>query len=972
MAEYDAEFQRYLDFIEGVMPEQRTQRDPAKLQAEQDFLQNYFGATDYAAQEREARRMRNLQIGLSLMGRGFAGAGVRPERGEKPIAAFGRSVVAPLASDLMGITGQDYQNRMAREAAQAQEERALKLSALQNVQQRESAAYQGDLARRQMAMGMMRKDSTLLDNLTYDGERMPIIQTIDPITGEPFFSSITGEELDGRLVGVYTKGEGLPKPSTTALADNWEKIIRNEDGTIIGAEAVPVVRKTIYTPDAPEGVNSLWDASGDGTRYYTSGEAKNLQPAGTWADSQSTDAAELEHLSDYVLVDSASKALTAEQAGVGGNVPLVFKQYEQDGVIKQSVLMEDGTYKPWTAVLAENEPLANLVRDYRLKTLTDYDEKPTAADPIWDKDAIQNFTQAGTIFSTSPATGDRTGFTINPKAFVKHIRDGATGLYKPADGEPGLFEHKEGVPLTQDQQEHLETVFRSFVSKLDRSSEREPVQTAITRALRDFSQIGYSEVFGDGTIVATDAPTAPTVGEARAVDAVRYRELEELGSQNQPVADLANPDIPEGINVPNLDPRVRRRAFPILTGINYNPKLFAVDPNALDGGDKQLRLDVEAVAAAGGGEIAQGNLDSENRIAFGKAFTEYRGAREKEQTSETATAVKTSMVEQLNLLDDLDSIIAAASRVGWAEGPIAGRVAALQTAIGMGDRELNNLVTRMSLSANGIARMIGKQLNSGRLSDKDVEQQQNLAPNPYRAEDLNYSLLMQLRGTAERVLEGLMYESGHVAFNDNTNRRIAERGYHMQNVTPSLNYHSDWYKGQTTDALKADIGGMTLSKITPHRVNGVLDIISERRGDGNRYVLVPKYADVNNPRGDDDVINLRANDGENFSADLLLEQTSGELGRGNPTENVFAEIIPLEGEDGLLESFELYRKALALPPEILAGKTKEAIAARDAIEYWTGVWPRIKAMYTSVEKRPYYRRYFDRIDMKQLSPGTPN
>ena len=970
MAEFDAEFQRYLDFIEGVMPEQRTQRDPAKLQAEQDFLQDYFGATDYAAQEREARRMRNLQIGLALMGRGFGGAGVRPERGEKPIAAFGRSVVSPLASDLMGITGQDYQNRMARQAAQAQEKRALKLSALQNVQQRESAAYQGDLARRQMAMGMMRKDSTLLDNLTYDGKRMPIIQTIDPITGEPFFSSITGAALDGSLVGVYTKGEGLPKPSTTALTGDWERLIRNEEGTVIGAEVVPVVRKTIYDADAPEGVNSLWDASGDGTRYYTSGEAKNLQPAGTWADSQSTDAAELEHLSDYVLVDSANKALTAEQAGVGGNVPLVFKQYEQDGVIKQSVLTEDGTYKPWTAVLAENEALTNLVQDYRLKTLTDYDEKPTADDPIWDKEAIQNFTQAGSIFTTSPSTGDREGFRINPTAFFNHIRAGATGLYKPAEGEPGLFEHKGNVTLTQEQQEHLETVFRSFVSKLDRSSDREPVETAITRALEQFSQMGYSEVFGDGTIVATDA--APTVGEARAVDAVRYRELLELGSQNQPVADLANPDIPEGINVPNLDPRVRRRAFPILTGINYNPRLFAVDPNALDGGDKQRRLDLEAVAAAGGGEIAQGNLASENRTAFGKAVTEYRDAREKEQTSETATAVKTSMVEQLNLLDDLDSIIAAASRIGWAEGPIAGRVAALRTAIGMGDEELNNLVARMSLSANGIARMIGKQLNSGRLSDKDVDQQQKLAPNLTTADKLNYSLLMQLRGSAERILEGLMYESGHVAFNDNTNKRMAERGYQMQNVTPSLNYHSDWNKGQTTDALKADIEGMTLSKITPHRVNGVLDIISERREDGIRYVLVPKYADVNKPRRDDGVINLRANDEENFNADLLLEQTSGELGRGQPTENVFAEIIPLEGENGLLESFELYRKALALPPEILAGKTKEAIAARDAIEYWTGVWPRIKAMYTSVEKRPYYRRYFDRIDMKQLSPGITN
>jgi len=969
MADVLKRHQGISELLEKIYPEAPSGiPDPEKLQAEQDFLQDYLGATDYAAQDREARRMRNLQIGLSLMGRGFGGAGEAPRRGEAPLAAFGRSVVSPLASDLMGITGQDYQNRAARRAAQAQEERALKLSALQNVQQRQAAAAARKESIATTALGLIPQESTLLDNLTYDGVPTPIIQTIDSITGEPTFSSLSGEELDGTLVGI--KGAGLPKPSTTALTGDWEKIIRDEDGTITGAEVVPVVRKTIYTADAPEGVNSLWDASGDGTRYYTSGEAKNLQPAGTWADSQSTDAAELEHLSDYVLVDSKNKALTAKQAGVGGEVPLVFKQYEQDGVLQQSVLMEDGTYKPWTEVLAKDEPLKDLVRGFRLKTLTDYDEKPTADDPIWDKEAIQNFTQAGSIFSTSPDTGDREGFRINRGAFFNHIGAGATGLYKPAEGEPGLFEHKGNVPLTQEQQEHLETVFRSFVSKLDRSSDREPVETAITRALEQFSQMGYSEVFGDGTIVATDA--APTVGEARAVDAVRFRELEELGSQNQPVAALANPDSPEGINVPNLDPRVRRRAFPILTGINYNPKLFAVDPNALDGGDTQLRLDVEAVAAAGGGDIAQGNLDSENRIAFGKAFTKYRDAREKEQRSGTATAVKTSVVEQLNLLDDLDSIIAAASRIGWAEGPIAGRVAALRTAIGMGDRELNNLVARMRLSANGIARMLGKQLNSGRLSDKDVEQQRQLAPNITTADKLNYSLLMQLRGAAERILEGLMYESGHVAFNDNTNKRMAERGYQMQNVTPSLNYHSDWYKGQTTDALKADIEGMTLSKITPHRVNGVLDIISERRGDGNRYVLVPKYADVNNPRRSDGVINLRANEEENFNADLLLEQTSGELGRGQPTENEFAEIIPLEGEDGLLADFELYRKALALPPAKLAGNTEEAIAARDAIAYWMDVWPRIKAMYTRVEKRPYYRRYFDRIDMKQLSPGITN
>jgi hypothetical protein len=169
MADVLKRHQGISELLEKIYPEAPSGiPDPEKLQAEQDFLQDYLGATDYAAQDREARRMRNLQIGLSLMGRGFGGAGEAPRRGEAPLAAFGRSVVSPLASDLMGITGQDYQNRAARRAAQAQEERALKLSALQNVQQRQAAAAARKESIATTALGLIPQESTLLDNLTYD------------------------------------------------------------------------------------------------------------------------------------------------------------------------------------------------------------------------------------------------------------------------------------------------------------------------------------------------------------------------------------------------------------------------------------------------------------------------------------------------------------------------------------------------------------------------------------------------------------------------------------------------------------------------------------------------------------------------------------------------------------------------------------------------------------------------------------
>ena len=125
-------------------------------------LAAYLGQTDYDKQLQESRSMAKLQLGLALAQRGFGSMGAQPRPGEMAISTVGRELISPLAGDVMTVSQQLHQHKLATQQAKRQEDRQLKL-----------AAYEGitseDAARRSLATELMTKAGagTLNDTVHY-------------------------------------------------------------------------------------------------------------------------------------------------------------------------------------------------------------------------------------------------------------------------------------------------------------------------------------------------------------------------------------------------------------------------------------------------------------------------------------------------------------------------------------------------------------------------------------------------------------------------------------------------------------------------------------------------------------------------------------------------------------------------------------------------------------------------------------
>ena len=98
-----------------------------------------LGPVDYDTQLEESRDLAKLQIALSLMKRGFAAAGATPVRGESPASTLSRELLSPVAGDITPIASDLLKQRRAAEAAKRQEERQLRLAALQAVKDEDKA-----------------------------------------------------------------------------------------------------------------------------------------------------------------------------------------------------------------------------------------------------------------------------------------------------------------------------------------------------------------------------------------------------------------------------------------------------------------------------------------------------------------------------------------------------------------------------------------------------------------------------------------------------------------------------------------------------------------------------------------------------------------------------------------------------------------------------------------------------------------
>jgi hypothetical protein len=166
----------YFDTLQAINDRKLLATDMAQVRAREAELANYLGATDYAKQLTDAQGMGKLQLALALAQHGFAAAGAPPMRGETPVSTLSRALLSPLAGDAGAVATQMMQQKQALNAAQRQEERQLKLAALQDVKTR-------DTARQELALKLM-PDPTK-DTLPYKDHLVVVdVATDKPIIGD--------------------------------------------------------------------------------------------------------------------------------------------------------------------------------------------------------------------------------------------------------------------------------------------------------------------------------------------------------------------------------------------------------------------------------------------------------------------------------------------------------------------------------------------------------------------------------------------------------------------------------------------------------------------------------------------------------------------------------------------------------------------------------------------------------------------
>ena len=936
MADVLKRHQGISELLEQIYPEAPSGiPDPEKLQAEQDFLQDYLGATDYAAQDREARRMRNLQIGLSLMGRGFAGAGEAPRRGEAPLSTFGRSVVAPLASDLMGITGQDYQNRAARRAAQAQEERALKLSALQSVQQREGAAYEQEVQLGQAAMELMRKDSTLLENLTYDGERIPIVQQIDSF-GNPSFRSIDGQKLDPTLIRVYTEGtkprDALFSAVTPREGNVWYAL---RDGEWV--PNVDVQRGRVFTAAEPVVGEPFLQDTQTGNRLYTSGDNKNLKqepPTGVGDDLK------LEDITDFYRLNADGNRLTREDIGLEGNVPLAVQRMEVVGKgLVDHVQNSANEYVPLEDLLT-SKALLNVYNRTSPITISQWQSdaaaRGTATAPkgIRHPESITNFNRAVTEINKqhNKGYGDKTGVVFNTSLIQNHLGtwDGSADLplFEPLVDEEtgavtGLFERKDGEALSVQEQKQLERTLRSLFAKgALKGTDDQTIQSLFNSAVNKW--LNYSaEDHGLADKPKQDAFVGPRPPSA----VEQARNIKTLAGEGEAVADDAF-----AVDLDNLTRQQSAKYYPLLWTARRYSDIFDKPVNELGRKGRQTLGDLTE-SLVGSGVSASYN-ESDNQVNLQSRLDSIRDARASAQLKTGDD--KTTLSNTLYVLDTLDSLEMAAIRSGNPVGFFEGNLTKTLAKLGWTSDQATEFVALMETVAKGFSRNYARHFEGkgSRLSNEDVKQIQDILPSMGKEVAFNRALVSRFRNYMENAARTLLGQAGAVAYDDRTLEAAARQGLPVHEVVAGFNWYHPLLKQRPYDATGLTLPGPTNSSIIDLKEAGILESITSLDGSGTKQIILPKKDDKGRYVVGDDVF-------------------------ANPADY---KTLPFKT---ISDTHKLVVSGLAKPPgaEISEEDGGRSDLERAAIDEWNTVyWPAIKALYG---KQPWFRRYFDRLPKRQ-------
>ena len=791
--------QTFLDTQKAIRDRKILATNMDAVAARKAELANYLGATDYAKKLADAQGMGKLQLALALAQRGFAAAGAAPARGESPVSTLSRELFSPLAGDAGAVATQMMQQKQAMNAAQEQEERQLKLAALQDVQTRDTA-YQ-DLALKLMPAPKTDTGiSTLEKNVLFNFGAQAIVGNV------VVFRSKDGTTQIIRTLGEHKTDDGTVIPAGT-LVSGFSKTVADKTDTQgtrgfarrIGDDRKPTgpVFPVNYTYNGSKYTARAIGSSdetplifeGDGINsIYTNEKGETLgSGTGTGTDTYK------DHL---VVVDVATGKPVIDDLGKWVEVSRRGNKLYRFGTTEEYVQPDKTRFRPISDfnVTADGETDADKASENRLGLLR----------------SAMNQIQVSKLPGAHSAYSARSGLFFDQSAYL-------AGEFAFKYIPPGTAPDDRSRDITITNPQVIETIngkmnaLANTILKSDfGSSNQELRKERLSEAVRLMLSVTPATLFGaqaiermgidsNGNIVGYNPSQEafyPAVVAANAESALDILQSDPGADASKTMAVVPPPDNEQDFNKIPGRLRIATEVFPNAFSNTGQAGTDAYDPLLVQG-----RLDVERVLLAA--PLVFGASPAEHRILIQGEANKQADARATSQQSSATNDAYEMYIQRMEFrraLLDFHNAAAETNVEGFITGTVAGglsRIGLADWIAGDGVEHWNRLSIASERFQEGQSRRVGKEFGDDRISNYDAKSYQKLVADIRSGKAYNKVLIADGLRRVNRELTDLMSLGGKVGWTERDLERAAEAGVDFSALNTQMNWHGYGYYGQS-------------------------------------------------------------------------------------------------------------------------------------------------------------------------------
>lgn len=754
--------QSYIDTVNqlGKAPSQGiTSLDMAKVGQRQRDLSKFLGQTDYSKQLQEAQDLGKLQLALALAQQGFAAAGATPKRGEAPISTISRELFSPLAGTAGAVATQMMQQRRAIENARAQEERQLKLSALQQIQQE-------DALRKNLALKLMTDPTKKTDKSPFEKVLYVVSKDKD---GEMVHAGPDGQPVQVRQergsegvlrdpINVRTKAARPLKPGEMVVS--FANLSDKLKGKVTTPKSTPSA--TLGTID----YRLVYEKGNKKGQYYTD-DAGRIPIFGSVSKAG----------------DDLEIGAIVERGGEG--VAFTLEKLKNQGLRLEKVTPDSGP----TETDAQRKTEANrsflfnsMARVQRQQLAGEFTPYSARSALWWDQAAFINgefpfrFIPSGT--PTDRILQDSVKIT-NPE--VQSFIENKVNSLAEVGLKQNFFDKSDRVKSVL-AENAVKEILSLTPETLFGSKEIPQLGT-----LPDGTEVGYSP---------TTSAFSPVVQDQAIKGAFQELKTNPDANAFETFEPVAEPDNKAAFNKPGGRVKTAVTLFPQAFGDPQKPLTPSYDADLV-----QRRKDIEAVLP--NVKLLLNTSPEDRRQIIIEAVNKKTEARNKLQNSNAATEARDLFRTRLEFRDALLNFKNAAAEAGNVQGFITGPLVAGLSRIGLADfiagdgaEAWARLTAASDRFQEGQSRRVGREFGDNRISNYDAEAYKKLVARISAGASFNKILIEEGLNRVTRELTGLMAIGGKVGWTENELMRAAESGVDFSNLKTMEDWHGYGFYGK--------------------------------------------------------------------------------------------------------------------------------------------------------------------------------